>query len=88
MRILQFELRGRRLRATSESPDIDETKAFEAVAQLDALVRLLSKQYHALAPPNSEILEKGNSDKQLTMAHSFITMFRLHRSLSHTRQDR
>jgi hypothetical protein len=59
----------RRLRVTLENPDIDEPKAFEAVVQLAVLVRLLSGQEHALAPPNSETRKAGSAFNATEMFH-------------------
>jgi hypothetical protein len=50
----------RRLRATLESPSIDEAKAFEALVQLSVLLRLLTAQNHLLVPHHQETAVGGS----------------------------
>lgn len=58
--IAQQEVLGKnyqRLQAPLEDPEIDEPKAYEALAQLAILVRLLAKQMHELVPFYSSIVD-------------------------------
>jgi hypothetical protein len=74
--VSQFGVLGKHcssLRTSLEDPNIDESKAFEALTQLAVLVHLLSGEHHELVPHSGDIPEM-NSFKATEIFHVHNTV--------------